>query len=138
MITPWPLCASFHSDMNVEVSLPYASYGLLYAASVMTGLSGGLHGPAEASVAELEPHADARLATSKRADADMRTRMRESAIWISPFRSTNRPGDLRLGLRRSGQPKEDSCVGEATKHHPQRETPFSGGPVDRRARGMNT
>src|SRR5437016_13426743 len=35
--TSWPLCLSFHSDCHVEINLPYATYGLLYAASVITG-----------------------------------------------------------------------------------------------------
>src|SRR4051794_24390803 len=44
-MTFWPLCESFQSEENVDVSLPYASYGLLYAARVMTGESDGLHDP---------------------------------------------------------------------------------------------
>src|SRR6476469_883765 len=39
--TSWPSCASFHSDCHVEISLPYARYGLLYAASVTTGEAAG-------------------------------------------------------------------------------------------------
>src|SRR4051812_21911736 len=41
----WPLCASFHSDANIDVSLPYASYGLLWAASVIPGASAGVQAP---------------------------------------------------------------------------------------------
>src|SRR6266550_5364152 len=54
--TSWPSCASFHSDCHVEISLPYARYGLLYAASVTTGEAAGeeeLH-PAAPDALELE------------------------------------------------------------------------------------
>src|SRR6476660_1703299 len=39
--TSWPSWASFHSDCHVEINLPYAVCGLLYAARVTTGEAAG-------------------------------------------------------------------------------------------------
>src|SRR6266702_8257676 len=39
------LCAAAHSFCQVEMSLPYASYGVLEAASVITGDLAGVHAP---------------------------------------------------------------------------------------------
>src|SRR4029453_6176187 len=60
--TTWPSWASFHSDCHAEISLPYAVYGLLYAASVTTGLSDGVQAPPDEAEVE-EEHAGAVTAT---------------------------------------------------------------------------
>src|SRR6266508_239077 len=73
-MSDWPSCASFQSFAKFEVILPYATYGLLYAASVMTGVSAGVHAVATtlspgltvASVSSFEPRTRPRPAPGRR------------------------------------------------------------------------
>src|SRR6476619_6865346 len=113
--TSWPSCASFHSDCHVEISLPYAVYGLLYAASVTTGEAAGdaeLH-PAAPDALELEHAASP---TSERTSGAARTRPLNHRGMEHSFR-LGRHRDaysvLGLGLRWSGQPNEDVDVAPA-------------------------
>src|SRR6266550_84940 len=107
--TSWPSCASFHSDCHVEISLPYARYGLLYAASVTTGEAAGeeeLH-PAAPDALELE-HAASPMSERTSGAARMRRlnhRGMERSFRLGRHRDAY--SVLGLGLRWSGQPNED-------------------------------
>src|SRR6266704_4738991 len=84
----WVFFQSVGKVPDDEVSLPYASYGLLYAASVRTGDFLLLHElpppPAEAPLAE-EPLADAQPAATKADVTTIAAAASPERLLISPF-----------------------------------------------------
>ena len=106
--TSWPSWASFHSDCHVEINLPYAVYGLLYAASVTTGEAAGedeLHPAAPAL--ELEHAASPKSERTSGAARMRRLNHRGMEHSFRLGRHRYACSLLGLGLRWSGQPNED-------------------------------
>src|SRR6266567_169959 len=119
-ISDWP-CLAFQSVANVpdeEVSLPYASYGLLYAASVRTGDDVLLHeppAPTEAPLAD-EQAAAARATLTPTAAPASRERLvidpsllhrlphRSGTKSIEPIKLVGNIGYSRLPVNAGGMP----------------------------------